>query len=97
MLTVPFILWLVDSDVASARFFNHEDKAKAIERLRGNQTGTGTNEFKWRQVIEVFIDVKTYLYFSMVLCVNVGAAVTTYFGPTLINNFGFSKCTRELS
>lgn len=62
----------------------------AIERLRANQTGTGTNEFKWGHVLEVALDVKCYLFLIMTLLVNVGAAVTTYFGPTLIANFGFS-------
>ncbi|WWC85571.1 uncharacterized protein L201_000435 [Kwoniella dendrophila CBS 6074] len=91
VLTAPVIWFMIDSDVASARFFDEDEKAKAIERLRANNTGTGTNEFKWKQVIELFIDPKTYLWLALTLCINVGAAVTTYFGPTLIGSFGFSK------
>jgi hypothetical protein len=41
-LTAPFVYWLVDSDVASARFLADSEKAMAIERLRANQTGTGS-------------------------------------------------------
>jgi len=58
-ITAPFVYWFLDSDVASARFFNDHEKAQAIERLRANQTGTGSNEFKWDQVKEIFIDPKT--------------------------------------
>ncbi|WWD06122.1 hypothetical protein V865_004207 [Kwoniella europaea PYCC6329] len=91
VLTAPVIWYMIDSDVASARFFDEDEKAKAIERLRANNTGTGSNEFKWKQILELFIDPKTYLWLALTLCNNVGAAVTTYFGPTLIGSFGFSK------
>ncbi|WWD22307.1 hypothetical protein CI109_106798 [Kwoniella shandongensis] len=90
-LTAPIVYLFIDSDISTARFLSEEDKAKGIERLRANQTGTGSNEFKWAHVYELFYDVKTYLWISMTLLLNVGAAVTTYFGPTLIGNFGFDK------
>lgn len=95
-LTAPFVYWLVDSDVASARFFDEREKAMAIERLRANQTGTGSNEFKWAHVWEMIYDVKSYLFLSMTLLLNIGAAVTTAFGPTLIANFGFDKYVTSL-
>jgi MFS family permease len=95
-LTAPFVYWLVDSDVASARFFDEREKAMAIERLRANQTGTGSNEFKWAHVWEMFYDVKSYLFLAMTLLLNIGAAVTNAFGPTLIANFGFDKYVTAL-
>ncbi|KAK8845364.1 hypothetical protein IAR55_006077 [Kwoniella newhampshirensis] len=95
-LTAPVVYFFIDSDVASARFFTDEDKAKGIERLRANQTGTGSNDFKWSHVWELLYDVKTYLYVAMTLLLNVGASVTTYFGPTLIGLFGFDKYTTSL-
>lgn len=90
-LTAPIVYWLVDSDVTTARFFDEREKAMAIERLRANQTGTGSNEFKLAQVWEMFYDPKSYLFLFMALLLNVGAAVTNAFGPTLINGFGFDK------
>jgi hypothetical protein len=42
--TVPFAYWKLDNDVASARFLSSEDRRKAVERLRANQTGTGTSK-----------------------------------------------------
>lgn len=90
-LTAPFIWFFLDSDIPSARFLTDEDKAKAVERLRANQTGTGSNEFKWGHVLEMFLDIKSYLWVIMSLLLNIGAAVTNAFGPTLISSFGFDK------
>ncbi|OCF57150.1 hypothetical protein L486_04605 [Kwoniella mangroviensis CBS 10435] len=91
VLTAPVVYWRIDSDIAHARFLSPEDKAKAIERLRANQTGTGTNEFKWAHVWELAYDPKTYLFGGLALCLNFGATVTTSFGPTLIKNMGYDK------
>lgn len=63
----------------------------AVERLRANQTGTGSREWKWDQCIEVFMDPKSYLWFMIAMLPNLGASVTSIFGPTLIRNFGFDK------
>ncbi|KIY31863.1 hypothetical protein I305_05828 [Cryptococcus gattii E566] len=90
-LTAPIIYFFIDADVPSARFLSEEDKAKGIERLRANQTGTGTNEFKLSHVWELFYDVKSYLFLALALLLNVGASVTTIFGPTLIKGFGFNS------
>ncbi|WWD02705.1 hypothetical protein V865_000746 [Kwoniella europaea PYCC6329] len=91
VLTAPVVYWRIDSDIAHARFLSPEDKTKAIERLRANQTGTGTNEFKWAHIWELAYDPKTYLFGGLALCLNFGATVTTSFGPTLIKNMGYDK------
>jgi len=55
-ITAPVIYFVLDSDVALARFFDEHEKAMAIERLRAHQTGTGSNEFKWRQAYEILYE-----------------------------------------
>ncbi|WVQ80475.1 hypothetical protein IAT38_002580 [Cryptococcus sp. DSM 104549] len=90
-ITAPVLYFFIDSDVASARFLSEEDRAKGIERLRANQTGTGSNEFKLAHLWELFYDAKSYLYLGMALLLNVGASVTNVFGPTLLKGFGFDK------
>ncbi|ORY23616.1 major facilitator superfamily domain-containing protein [Naematelia encephala] len=94
--SAPFVWWFLDSDVASARFLDGHEKAMGIERLRANQTGTGSNEFKWTQVWEMAYDPKSYLWLVMALLLNIGASVTNAFGPTLIANFGFDKYVTAL-
>lgn len=80
----------------SARFLTDHQRAQAIERLRANNTGIGSREFKWSQVIEVFLDPKTYLWFALSLLLNVGAAVTNVFGPLILSGLGLDKSITSL-
>jgi len=89
--SAPIVWFFLDSDIESARFLTETEKKMAYERLRANQTGTGTREWKWDQVVEVFIDPKSYIWLGIVMLPNIGAAVTNVFGPTLIRGFGFDK------
>lgn len=91
VITAPLVYLFLDSDIPSARFLTDQEKAMAIERVRANQTGIGSTEFKWPHIWELAYDPKTYLFGGLALCLNFGASVSTAFGPTLIRNFGFSK------
>ncbi|CEJ80060.1 Putative Major facilitator superfamily transporter [[Torrubiella] hemipterigena] len=96
IISAPFVYWKLDNDIPSARFLTEEEKPKAIERLRANQTGTGSSELKWDHVKEVFIEPKTYLWIAMALLLNVGASVANTFGPLIINGLNFDKYTASL-
>lgn len=86
------LVWMfLDNDIESARFFTEHEKKQATERLRANQTGTGSREWKWDQALEVFVDPKSYVWLGIAMLPNIGAAVTNVFGPTLIRGFGFDK------
>lgn len=86
----------MENDIPSARFLSEQDKPKAIERLRANQTGTGTREFKMAHVLEVLLDPKTYLFIAMTILLNIGAQVAQTFGPLILAGFGFDKYTTSL-
>ncbi|WEW57316.1 hypothetical protein PRK78_002781 [Emydomyces testavorans] len=96
IVSVPFVYWKLDNDIASARFLSERERLQAIERLRANQTGTGTREFKWSHVVEAVLEPKTYLWISMSLLLNVGASVTNVFGPLILNGLGFDKYITSL-
>lgn len=96
ILSVPFVYWKLDNDIPSARFLSEEDKPKAVERLRANQTGLGTHEFKFSHILELAIEPKTYLWIGLALLLNVGASVTNTFGPLILKGLGFDKYTTSL-
>ncbi|KAH8836106.1 putative allantoate permease [Flagelloscypha sp. PMI_526] len=84
-LTGIALWWLLDNGPGEARFLSPEDRLKAVERLRANNTGIGgTETFKWRQVLEAFMEFKTLMWFGMTLLVNVGASTSTVFGPLIL-------------
>ncbi|KAI5451875.1 hypothetical protein NCC49_001177 [Naganishia albida] len=91
-VVTPILIWMrLDSDIEHARFLSPEDRLKAVERVRANKTGTGSNQYKWPQVLEAFLEPKTWLWIAMSLAVNVGASVTNVFGPLIISGMGFDK------
>lgn len=96
VISAPFVYWKLDNDIPSARFLSEEDKPKAIERLRANQTGTGSREFKWSHLLELALEPKTYLWIGLSLLLNVGASVTNTFGPLILNGFGYDKYLTSL-
>ncbi|KAL6810271.1 putative MFS transporter [Trichoderma sp. SZMC 28015] len=96
IVSSPFIYWKLDNDIPSARFLTEQEKAQAIERLRANQTGTGSREFKWKHLLEAAVEPKTYLWIAMALLLNVGASVTNTFGPLILNGLVSDKYMTSL-
>lgn len=96
IITAPFVWWFLEDDIKTARFLTEYERAQAVERLRANQTGIGSRDFKWDHVIEVFLEPKTYLWIGIALLLNVGAAVTNTFGPLILNSLGFDKYLTSL-
>jgi MFS family permease len=96
VITAPVVYWALDNDIPSARFLTEHEKLQAIERLRANQTGTGSRNFTWSQAFEALIEPKTWLFIGMALCLNVTAAVTNTFGPIIVGGFGFDKGVTSL-
>jgi hypothetical protein len=96
IVTAPFIYWKLDNGVTSARFLNEKERLQAVERLRANQTGIGSQDFEMSEAIEVFLEPKTYLWIGMSLLLNVGAAVTNTFGPLILSGLGFNKYITSL-
>jgi predicted MFS family arabinose efflux permease len=89
--TSPLVYWFLPNDIPSASFFNEHEKAQAIERLRANQTGTGSREFKMEQVKELLVEPKTWLFISMTMLLNIGTQVSGVFGPLILAGIGFDK------
>ncbi|KAK1145071.1 hypothetical protein N8T08_004500 [Aspergillus melleus] len=91
VISTPIIYWKLDNDIPSARFLDEQEKLQAMERLRANQTGSGSREFKVYQVVEAGLEPKTYLWIAAAFLLNVGASVTNVFGPLIISGLGFDK------
>lgn len=96
VVTVPIVWWFLDSDIASARFLNAHEKLQALERLRANQTGTGSREYKLPHVWEALLEPKSWLFVAMTTFLNTGAMVTNTFGPLVIQGFGFESGVTSL-
>jgi MFS family permease len=96
IVSAPVVWYFLDNDIPSARFLTEHEKAQAVERLRANQTGTGSREFKWAHILELALEPKTYLWIGMSMLLNVGASVTNTFGPLILSGVGFGKYITSL-
>lgn len=93
VLTVVFstviFIFLPDSPM-QARFLKGDDKLLAIERLRSNQMGVSSGNWRWDHVKECMLDLKTWLWFSMLTAIAIPSGGISAFGPLLIEAFGYS-------
>ncbi|CAM1508955.1 Fc.00g026940.m01.CDS01 [Cosmosporella sp. VM-42] len=87
-VVVSFIMffWMPDSPT-EAKFLSDEDKIIAIERLRNNQMGVMSREWRFSHVIETFRDWKTWFWVSMIFCISVPSNGISTFGPLIIQSF----------
>jgi len=96
IISAPVVWWRLENDIPTARFLTEHEKSQAIERLRANQTGTGSREFKWDHILELLLEPKTYLFIGMTLLLNIGAQVSNTFGPLILAGIGFDKYKTSL-
>ena len=96
IVSAPLVYWKLDNDVTTARFLTKEERLQGAERLRANQTGATSYEFKWSHVWEVAIEPKAWLWVAMAILPNMGSAMTSIFGPLIVTGFGFDKFQTSL-
>ncbi|KAM0103806.1 hypothetical protein ACP6JE_001418 [Aspergillus fumigatus] len=86
LITVAFslvvLIYMPDSPIR-AKFLNEEDKLIAIERLRMNQQGIETHQWKWDHVKEACLDLKSWAWIP-------SGGIST-FGPLIVKAFGFDQ------
>ena len=78
-----FMFFLLPSDIASAKFLTEEEKEYAENRVVVNGTGrydATTSKWKLDQVIECFMDPKTYFFIAIEACTQIPNGGTNSFG-----------------
>ncbi|PKX95933.1 putative MFS allantoate transporter [Aspergillus novofumigatus IBT 16806] len=74
----------------TATFLTEEEKLLAIERLKANKAGYKRNKIDTAQIIEAFVDPKTWLLAVMILGFNIPNGGFTTFSSLILYGFGFS-------
>ncbi|KAJ3986294.1 MFS general substrate transporter [Lentinula detonsa] len=72
-----------------SHWFTPEERLIIVSRKRGDHNSTDTREWKPAQVLEAFIDPKTYLFFLFGFTANVPNGATSNFGTLIVQGFGF--------
>ncbi|WWC87433.1 uncharacterized protein L201_002322 [Kwoniella dendrophila CBS 6074] len=87
----PLVFWMLPNDISSAKFLTQNEKVIAIERLRDNNTGTKTSEWKWDQCREAMTDPKTYMIALMLTSMAIPSSGIGTFGTLITKGFGFNS------
>ncbi|KAL4874220.1 major facilitator superfamily domain-containing protein [Aspergillus karnatakaensis] len=90
VLTGVIYWWYLPDNQGNAKFLNDRSRLIAIERIRDNYQGIGSQVWKWSQFLEAFRDPRTYLYVLFSLIMNIPNGGITTFGSLVIKSFGFN-------
>ncbi|GES60113.1 MFS general substrate transporter [Aspergillus terreus] len=90
------LLFFLAASPIDASWLTDDEKAIALERVRGNKTGTEMWGFNWNQLKESLCDVRLYLVFLMMCSTGLPNGGLTAFGPTIVSGFGYGTNTTTL-
>jgi uncharacterized membrane protein len=88
--SVLMFLFMPDSPV-EAKFLKDEDKVIAIERLRANNMGVMTREWRNDHLKEALLDFKTWCWFALMLSISIPSGGISTFGPLIVQSFQFDS------
>ncbi|CAI7634529.1 unnamed protein product [Penicillium bialowiezense] len=84
------MLFRLPDSPATASFLTDEEKLIAAERMKANQTGFKNSNIDKSQIMEAFIDPKTWLLAVLILAANIPNGGFTTFNGLVLQGFGFS-------
>ncbi|KAF7158138.1 hypothetical protein CNMCM5623_002804 [Aspergillus felis] len=94
LLTVAYsflvFVFMPDSPM-EAKCLSDREKVIAVERLRANQMGIISREWRWDHVWETFYELKTWCWFFLVLSISIPSGGISTFGNLIIKSFGYSS------
>ncbi|TQN65278.1 Allantoate permease [Colletotrichum shisoi] len=76
---------------ASAGFLPPREKSTHLARIRDNEQGIGSQQFKWAHVGEALRDTMTWLYAFWIFAANIPNSTATSFGNILVKGMGYTS------
>ncbi|KAF5662623.1 allantoate permease [Fusarium circinatum] len=74
-----------------AKFLSDREKVVTVERLRSNQMGIVSRQWKWDHVKESILDIKTWCWFFLVITISIPSGGISTFGSLIVKSFGYNK------
>jgi ACS family allantoate permease-like MFS transporter len=92
-LTIVVGIWMwffLAASPTDAEWLTDDEKRIALERCRGNKTGTEVWKFNKSQLFEALCDPRLYLVFFFLFSTGLPNGGLSVFGPAIISAFGFT-------
>ncbi|KIY44856.1 MFS general substrate transporter [Fistulina hepatica ATCC 64428] len=90
------IWFLLPDSPPTTPFLTREQRLMAVARLRKNQTGVDVKVFKWYQMREALLDIKTWLFFFLGVVGNIPNGGISNFSTLIIEGLGFDTLQTAL-
>ncbi|KAL2848428.1 major facilitator superfamily domain-containing protein [Aspergillus pseudoustus] len=84
------MLFRLPDSPANASFLTEEERAIALHRLASNKAGFKSDKINRGQIMEAFVDPKTYLLAIYILAANIPNGGFTTFSGLILQGFGYS-------
>ncbi|KAK3361915.1 major facilitator superfamily domain-containing protein [Lasiosphaeria ovina] len=94
LLTVLFsvvVFVLMPDSPMEAKYLKDREKVIAVERLRANQMGVASREWRWDHVWETLWDLKTWCWFIIIVAISIASGGISTFGSLIVKSFGYTN------
>ncbi|PGH27216.1 hypothetical protein AJ80_01173 [Polytolypa hystricis UAMH7299] len=94
LLTVVYsaiVFFLMPDTPMDAKFLDGRERLIAVERLRANQMGVVSREWRWDHLWESLLDLKTWFWFFLVVSISIPSGGISTFGNLIIKSFGYTS------
>ncbi|CAI7619537.1 hypothetical protein N7533_004460 [Penicillium manginii] len=94
LLTVlysAFVLLLMPDSPMEAKCLSDREKFIAVQRLRANQMGIVSRQWRWDHVLETFYDLKTWGWFFLIIAISIPSGGISSFGSLIVKSFGYTS------
>lgn len=82
--------WVLPPDPIRARGFSERERFILVSRVRTNNSGVRNTHLKGSQILELLLDIKFWLMFSVAFLSMIANGPISTFIPIIVNGFGFS-------
>ncbi|KXS95709.1 hypothetical protein AC578_10762 [Pseudocercospora eumusae] len=90
------LLFMLPDSIASCSFLTSDEKHIAEQRVVHHGTGKAKHVWKPAQILECFMDPKTFFFFAISLLTQIPNGGTQNFGNLVLKGFGFTSLQTTL-
>jgi sugar phosphate permease len=95
-ILVSGFVYRLPSSPEDATFLSATDKAFSLRRLQEDHAGVGIKVLRLRSILEVFLDLQTWLLCLITVLTTLSSGVVIYYSSFLIKGFGFNSKSAAL-
>ncbi|KAM9880443.1 transporter C417.10-like protein 4 [Verticillium dahliae] len=85
------VLILMPDSPMETKYLKQSEKLIAVERLRANQMGVASRQWRWDHAIETLLDVKTWCWSILILAISIASGGIGTFGNLIVRSFGYTE------